>query len=133
MKQKGPHDDAIDRGHRAVMGRIFAPPLLLATLLAAGPACAQSPAFTPRDESPEDYPTAAGREQTFYACTPCHGFKIVAQQAQTRQQWNDTLDWMTQRHAMPPPSDGDRKILLDYLAAAFPARAPRGWQNPFQK
>jgi hypothetical protein len=34
---------------------------------------------------------------------------------------------------MPPPSDGDRKILLDYLAAAFPARAPRGWQNPFQK
>ena len=37
------------------------------------------------------------------------------------------------RYAMPPPSDGDRKILLDYLAAAFPARAPRGWQNPFQK
>ena len=105
----------------------------IALALAAEPAAAQAPAFTPRDESPEDYPAAEGREQTFYACTPCHGFKIVAQQAQTRQQWNDTLDWMTQRHAMPPPSDGDRKILLDYLAAAFPARAPRGWQNPFQK
>jgi hypothetical protein len=24
-------------------------------------------------------------------------------------------------------------VLLDYLEAAFPARAPRGWQNPFQK
>ena len=74
-----------------------------------------------------------GREQTFYACTPCHGFKIVAQQGQTRRHWNDTLDWMTQRHAMPRPSDNDRKVLLDYLEAAFPARAPRGWQNPFQR
>jgi hypothetical protein len=108
--------------------------LALATLaLAAGPVAAQAPAFTPRDESPEDYPAAAGREQAFCACTPCHGFKIVAQQAQTRLQWNDTLDWMTQRHAMPRPSDNDRKVLLDYLEAAFPARAPRGWQNPFQK
>ena len=26
----------------------------------------------------------------------CHGFKIVAQQGQTRQQWDDTLNWMTQ-------------------------------------
>jgi hypothetical protein len=24
-------------------------------------------------------------------------------------------------------------VLLDYLEAAFPARAPRGWQNPFQR
>jgi hypothetical protein len=79
-------------------------------------------------------PAAAdGREQTFYACTPCHGFKIVAQQGQSRERWNDTLDWMTQRHAMPRPSDNDRKVLLDYLEAAFPARAPRGWQNPFQR
>jgi hypothetical protein len=105
----------------------------VALALAGGPVAAQAPAFTPRDESPEDYPAAAGREQTFYACTPCHGFKIVAQQAQTRERWNDTLDWMTQRHAMPPPSNDDRKVLLDYLEVAFPARAPRGWQNPFQK
>jgi hypothetical protein len=90
--------------------------------LAAGPVAAQAPAFTPQDESPEDYPAAAGREQTFYACTPCHGFKIVAQQAQTRQQWNDTLDWMTQRHAMPQPSDNDRKVLLDGVPRPRPAR-----------
>jgi ferric-dicitrate binding protein FerR (iron transport regulator) len=42
----------------------------VALALAAGPVVAQAPAFTPRDESPEDYPAAAGREQTFYACTP---------------------------------------------------------------
>ena len=75
--------------------------------------------------SPEDYPAGAGREQTFYACTPCHGFKIVAQQGQTRRQWDDTLDWMTQRHSMPRPSDNERKIVLDYLEAAFPPRAHR--------
>jgi hypothetical protein len=107
--------------------------LLLAAALAAGPVAAQAPTFAPRDESPEDYPDASGREQTFYACTPCHGFRIVAQQGQTRRQWDETLAWMTQRHNMPRPSDSDRKVLLDYLEAAFPARAPRGWQNPFQK
>jgi hypothetical protein len=102
-------------------------------LLAAWPAGAQSPAFTPTDEKPEDYPSGSGRDDTFYACTPCHGFKIVAQQGQTRRQWDDTLDWMTQRHAMPRPRDADRKTMLDYLEAAFPPRtAPRGRPNPFQ-
>jgi hypothetical protein len=107
---------------------------LSALLCAPGSAGAQSATFTPSDEKPEDYPAGAGREDTFYACTPCHGFKIVAQQGQTRRQWDDTLDWMTQRHNMPAPRDNDRKAMLDYLEAAFPPRtAPRGWQNPFQK
>jgi hypothetical protein len=104
--------------------------------LAASPVAAQSPApaFTPRDESPEDYPAGAGREQTFYACTPCHGFKIVAQQGQTRGQWDDTLDWMTQRHNMPKLDGNERRIVLDYLEATYPPQsAPRGWRNPFQK
>jgi len=97
-------------------------------------AVAQAPTFTPRDEKPEDYPSGPGRDQTFYGCTPCHGFKIVAQQGQSRRQWDETLDWMTQRHSMPPVDGELRKIMLDYLEAAFPPRtAPRGWQNPFQK
>ena len=48
---------------------------LAALLLAAASALAQSPAFTPSDEKPEDYPPGAGRDDTFYACTPCHGFR----------------------------------------------------------
>ena len=102
---------------------------LVAVLLAA-PALAQT--FTPRDESPSDYPAGAGRDQTFYACTPCHGFRIVAQQGQSRRQWDETLDWMTEKHKMPPPDDKMRNVILDYLAANYPPRtAPRGWQNPF--
>jgi hypothetical protein len=109
--------------------------LIIAAFLLAGTVAAaqQPPAFTPGTEAPEDYPAGAGREDTFYACTACHGFKLVAQQGQTRRQWDDTLDWMTQRHNMPRPRDAERKVLLDYLEAAFPPRtSPRGWQNPFQ-
>jgi len=107
--------------------------LALALALAAGPAAAQTLGFTPSDEKPEDYPAGTGRDDTFYACTPCHGFKVVAAQGQSRRQWDDTLDWMTQRHAMPKPRDAERKAMLDYLEAAFPPRTQRGWQNPFQK
>jgi mono/diheme cytochrome c family protein len=107
--------------------------ILLAMMLAlqaVPPAAAET--FTPAEERQEDYPEAPGREQAFYACIACHGFKIVAQQGQTRQQWDDTLNWMTKRHGMPP-IDGDlRKTVLDYLETAFPPRtAPGGWKNPF--
>lgn len=91
-----------------------------------------SETFTPSEERQEDYPPGAGRETTFYACIACHGFKIVAQQGQSRQQWDDTLNWMTQKHGMPPIDGEMRTTVLDYLATAFPPRtAPGGWQNPF--
>jgi hypothetical protein len=102
-------------------------------LFCAGAALAQAPAFMPSDENPEDLPPGPGRDDAFYSCTPCHGFKIVAQQGQSRERWSDTLDWMTEKHKMPPLEGDMRKTVLDYLAANYPPRtAPRGWQNPFQ-
>ena len=104
----------------------------LALLCAGAAALAQTASFTPSDEKPEDYPAGPGRDDTFFACTPCHGFKIVAQQGQSRLQWEDTLDLMTKRHGMPPIDGALRKTVLDYLEATFPPRkAPGGWQNPF--
>ena len=58
--------------------RLAVPIALAAALLAASPAAAET--FTPSQENPEDYPDGPGREQAFYACIACHGFKIVAQQ-----------------------------------------------------
>ena len=113
--------------------RIVSPLAFLALALAAGPVAAQAPVFTPSDEKPEDYPGGPGRDDTLYACTPCHGFKVVAAQGQSRRQWDDTLDWMTEKHNMPKPRDDERKAMLDYLEAAFPPRAQRGWRNPFKK
>jgi len=91
--------------------------------------------FTPTDESPEDLPSGHGRDETFYSCTPCHGFKIVAQQGMTRSQWDDSLSWMTTRHGMNAIEGDDRKIILDYLETHYAPRTQpgRGSPNPFLK
>ncbi len=108
--------------------------MLAAVLLVSGGTPTQAQDFVPGEEKPEDYPAGPGRDDTFYACTACHGFKIVAQQGQSRRQWEETLDWMTERHNMPRVEGDLRKVVLDYLEAAFPPRkSPGGWQNPFQK
>jgi hypothetical protein len=108
---------------------------LVGALLASTAAVAQSRTpFTPRDESPEEFPAGAGRDETFYACTACHGFKLIAQQGMSRQQWEDSIDWMVKRHNMPPLAEKEHKIVLDYLTATYPPRTrPGGWQNPFAR
>ncbi len=103
------------------------------TLAAVATTAAQQPAFTPRDETPEEFVAGAGRDDTFYACTACHNFKLVAQQGMSRRQWEEIVALMTSGHGMPPLDDKDREVILNYLEAAYPPRAPagRGWQNPF--
>ena len=61
----------------------------LAAMLWIAPALAQTN-FTPREESPEEFVAAPGRDETFYACTACHGFKLVAQQGLSRARWEDS-------------------------------------------
>jgi hypothetical protein len=109
--------------------------LTIAGVLLAAPAIAQAPTFAPRDESPEEFAAGAGREQTFYACTACHNFKLVAAQGLSRAQWEDSINLMIRRHNMPPLEPKDRDVVLNYLEAAYPPRAPAGrvWQNPFSK
>jgi mono/diheme cytochrome c family protein len=98
-------------------------------------AFAQPKEFTPREETPEEFPAGPGREETFYTCTACHGFKLVAQQGMSRQRWDDTLNWMTEKQGMPALEGNDRKLVLDYLETAFPPSVPagRGAPNPFLK
>ena len=107
----------------------------LAGLLLVSPATAQT-GFTPRDESPDEFAAGAGRDEAFYACTACHGFRLVAQQGLTRAGWEDSLNLMVRKHNMPPLDEKDRAVVLGYLETAYPPRAPaaRGnWQNPFAK
>jgi hypothetical protein len=104
---------------------------MLVTVAAA--ALAQQTTFTPRDENPEEFVAAPGREETFYACTACHNFKLVAQQGMNRRQWEDILVLMHEKHGMPELDAKDREVVLGYLEAAYPQRAREGggWQNPF--
>ena len=106
--------------------------LLLAFCLLAAPVLlAQTKAA---EEAPEQYPAGEHRDDTFYFCTACHGFKIVAQQGQTRERWNETIDIMTSRHGMVDVQGEQREQMLDYLSKAFPERrAPGGWKNPFER
>ena len=118
-----------------VVVRRFAVLLALLAICAGAPALAQT-AFTPRDESPEEFPPASGRDEAFYACTGCHNFKLVAAQGMTRRQWEESLQWMYDKHKMPPLPPKEREIVLNYLEATFPPRPPTGrggWQNPFAK
>jgi mono/diheme cytochrome c family protein len=92
--------------------------------------------FAPRDESPEEFAAGAGRDETFYACTACHNFKLVAAQGLSRAGWEDSINLMIRRHNMPQLDAKDRDLVLNYLEAAYPPRAPAargGWQNPFSK
>jgi mono/diheme cytochrome c family protein len=105
----------------------------VAALLVLAVPGAEAQTFTPRDENPEEFPAGKGRDETFYACTACHGFKLIAQQGLNRRQWEESLDWMTVKHGMPKLDDADRKTVLDYLEATYPPRVPagRGSPNPF--
>ena len=62
---------------------------------------AQSKQAKPQEEQPEHYPDGPNREDTFYFCTACHGFKLVAAQGMSRVRWNETFDVMVSRHKMP--------------------------------
>jgi hypothetical protein len=110
--------------------------LAAALLLIALPAldgAGQPKQERPREERPEDYPDGPNREDTFYVCTPCHSFRIVAAQGMSRARWSETLDFMVTRHNMPDVQGADREKILDYLASAYPERTQRpGWKNPFQ-
>ncbi len=108
---------------------------LLAIGLSLGAAAqAPGPDFVPSAETPVDLPEGPGRDETFYACTACHNFKLVAAQGMTRARWDDTLTWMTTRHNMADIQGADRDLILDYLEKQFPPKAPSragGWRNPF--
>jgi mono/diheme cytochrome c family protein len=97
---------------------------------------AEGPAstFTPKEERIEDLPAGPGREETFGMCTACHGYRLVANQGMTREKWDETLNWMTERHNMPDIQGADRELVLDYLATHHPPKAPAragGFKNPF--
>jgi hypothetical protein len=121
---------AASAAHRMILLLIVAAWLVPAT----GIAPAQQ-VFAPREEEPDEFPDAPGREETFYFCTACHNFKLVAQQGMSRMRWNGTLDFMTERHGMPKLEGKDREVILDYLTQAFPQsnESGHGWRNPFLK
>ena len=97
---------------------------LLRSMLAAALLFAAPPAALvfAEDETPEMLPAGKGRDETFYACIACHGTALIKAQGMSRERWDETLDWMMQRHNMPELDKDTRLLVLDYLSAQFPPR-----------
>jgi hypothetical protein len=85
----------------------------------------------PEVETPEVLPDREGREETFYACTACHSSALIRAQGMSRDAWDRLIDFMQERHNMVPLDAADRKLVVDYLAGAFPPRRQGGFRNPF--
>lgn len=118
--------------HRMLRNLLLSLAVASAPLVISAAAQQPPPAFSPRDEVPEMYPSGPNREDTFYFCIACHSFQIVAQQRMSRSRWDEVLTWMTERHKMPDVQGEERDKLLDYLSSAFPeSTKSRGWRNPF--
>ena len=118
---------------RSVASLRFVLAALVPFITTSAPECAaQGKRMRPPEEQPEHYPDGPNRENTFYFCTACHSFKIVAAQGMSRERWDESLTWMVDRHKMPDVQGDERQKILDYLATAFPERKePGGWKNPF--
>jgi hypothetical protein len=102
--------------------------VLVAALLAGTAAAQQMRLY----DEPEDLPEGEGRETTFYQCSACHGFSVVARQGMSRAMWDDTLKLMVERHGMWELEPEEREEVLGYLVEAYPpTETPGGWVNPF--
>ena len=90
-------------------------------------------AFAQVEETPDSLPDFAGRDETFGYCIGCHSMKVVGRQGMSRPRWDETLSWMSEKHAMPVPDADTRQVLLDYLEKAYPAKpaSSGGWVSPF--
>jgi hypothetical protein len=121
----------------AFVARFFLSSLVLSFAFAGVSALAQQqqPQFTPQAEDPDSYPDGPGRDDAFYACAGCHAFRLVASQGLSRERWDETISYMTERHGMPKLEGKDREIILNYLAKTYPPKPAQnpGFQNPFLK
>ena len=77
-------------------------------------------------EEPSVFPEGPYRDDVFYLCTACHSSRLVRNQAMSRDRWDETLSWMSERHGMPELAGEERKRFLDYLTAHFGPAAEAG-------
>jgi hypothetical protein len=83
-------------------------------------------------EEPSVFPDGPHRDEVFYLCTACHSSRLVRNQAMSRERWDETLTWMSERHGMPELEGEERAHFLDYLTAHFgPAAESEQRRAPF--
>jgi len=66
----------------------------------------------------EDLPAGPGRDALVRSCVSCHELGVVLARGRTRAEWAEVTGLMVDRGAVI--GEGEREILLDYLAAIAP-------------
>ena len=80
-----------------------------------------SPSFLghAQDDPNQGLQPGPGRDEVIAWCSGCHAMHLVVQQGMNRSRWDETIAWMVTEHNMPKPTEAERKVLLDYLAAHY--------------
>jgi hypothetical protein len=93
--------------------------IMAAAFLTAAPASAQEA------EDMDSLPAAEARETVFYACTACHGTRIIRQQGLTRERWEQTIEALSGfQGGEPGLRDGWRRDRLREGVAASNGLVP---------
>jgi len=66
-----------------------------------------------------DWPEGPGREEAGYLCAACHSLRMVTQQGLSRDDWDETLDWMVEEQEMEALEAEERELILSYLSQHF--------------
>ena len=61
-------------------------------------------------------PSALGGEEVVIFCAPCHSLKLVAQQGLSRNDWEETIQWMYDEQGMERMELADHELVLNYLS-----------------
>ena len=85
-------------------------------------------AATDDDDEWDGLPPGTGREDVFYICASCHSLAIVKQQGLSRDDWEETLDWMVEEQGMEEPEPAERDAILGYLSETY--GTDRGGRKP---
>ncbi len=72
---------------------------------------------------------AEGVEETFDYCTACHSERIISQQGQTREGWEELIEWMVDEQGLAPIEEPDLSIVLGYLATNYNVDRPHFPKN----
>jgi hypothetical protein len=64
-------------------------------------------------------PRAKGAEETYYLCSACHSFLLVAQQGLSRERWEETMVWMVEEQEMEKPESAQLRLIVDYLTKYY--------------
>ena len=114
-------------------GHVAAEPAPTPSIPAPQQRAEQTAAVEQTAETPEALPEGDGRDDTFYRCTACHSTAVIRRSRLSRERWDELMDWMTERHGMPPLEGEERRLVVGYLAGAFPPQEQRrrGPANPF--